>query len=145
VSVWTKKERVRNRHTGEYEEPDIKMMKEVERLLDIKGDAEEWRRQMISTIAAWAIDHPNEKVDASHVFAHLLKRIREAIFADKRPQIARLARNVMELVHEEEKGLDAQALAASKDVLSRLRDKFGYCDECAGDMVSMLVRKRFFE
>ncbi len=145
VSVWTKKERVRNRITGEYEEPDAKMMKEVERLLDIKGDAEEWRRQMISTIAAWAIDHPDEKVDSSHVFSHLLKRMREAIFADKRVQVARLARNVMELVHEEKSGLDAQTEALAKDVLARLRDKFGYCNECAGDMVSMLVRKRFFE
>ena len=145
VSVWTKKERVRNRITGEHEEPDAKMMKEVERLLDIKGDAEEWRRQMISTIAAWAIDHPSQQVDSSHVFSHLLRRMREAIFADKRVQVARLARNVMELVHEEKSGLDAQSEALAKDVLARLREKFGYCDECAGDMVSMLVRKRFFE
>jgi predicted Ser/Thr protein kinase len=145
VSVWTKKERVRNRHTGDYEEPDAKMMKEVERLLDIKGDAEEWRRQMISTIAAWAIDHPTEQVDSSKVFAHLLRRMREAIFADKRVQVARLARNVMELVHEEKSGLDPQSEALAKDVLSRLREKFGYCNECAGDMVSMLVRKRFFQ
>jgi len=34
VSVWVKKERIRNKITGEYEEPDAKMMKEVERLLD---------------------------------------------------------------------------------------------------------------
>ena len=53
-----KKERIRNKLTGEYEEPDEKMMREVERLLDVKGDAHEARKQMISAIAAWAIDHP---------------------------------------------------------------------------------------
>ena len=37
VSVWVKKERIRNRVTGEYEEPDEKMMREVERLLETKG------------------------------------------------------------------------------------------------------------
>ena len=145
VSVWVKKERVRNRHTGEYEEPDAKMMKEVERLLDIKGDADESRRQMISNIAAWAIDHPNERVDPSHVFAHLLRRMREAIFTDKRVQVAKLARNVVLYVRDEKSALDAQSIVLAKDVLTKLKKKYGYCDNCAGDMVSMLVRKRFFE
>ena len=41
VSVWVKKEKIRNRVTGEYEEPDERMMREVERLLGVKGGAEE--------------------------------------------------------------------------------------------------------
>ena len=61
VSVWTKRERIRNKLTGEYEEPDEKMMREVERLLEVKGDAHEARKQMISAIAAWSIDHPGRR------------------------------------------------------------------------------------
>ena len=38
MNVWTKKERIRNRLTGDYEDPDEKLMQEVERLLEIKGD-----------------------------------------------------------------------------------------------------------
>jgi predicted Ser/Thr protein kinase len=153
VSVWVKKERVLNRITGEYEEPDAKMMKEVERLLDVKGEADEWRKQMISTIAAWAIDHPGDRVETTRVFSHLLKRMREAIFADKRVQVAKLARNVVEIVRDERTkeeeakrgpSLDAHSRAAAQEVLVRLEEKFGYCRKCAGDMMSMLVRKRLF-
>ena len=54
VNVWTKKERIRNRLTGDYEEPDEKLMQEVERLLEVKGDVEEARRQLISGFAAWS-------------------------------------------------------------------------------------------
>lgn len=143
VSVWTKKERIRNRHTGEYEEPDESMMREVERLLDVKGSAEDARRQMISAIAAWAIDHPGQKVDARAVFPHFLKRIREAIFEGKRGEVARRARDIIVLVRDEGAGLDAAAKADARGVLDRLAERFAYCDYCAADMASMLVRKRY--
>ena len=38
VGVWVKKEKVRNRVTGAYEDPDERMMTEVETLLGVKGD-----------------------------------------------------------------------------------------------------------
>ena len=65
VSVWVKKERIRNRATGDYEEPDEKTMREVERLIEVKGDVQDARRALISGIAAWAIDHPGQKVEAA--------------------------------------------------------------------------------
>ena len=54
VSVWVKKERLYNRVMQRHEEPDDKMMAEVERLLDVRIEPDEWRRQLISAIAAWA-------------------------------------------------------------------------------------------
>ncbi len=143
VSVWTKKERIRNRVTGEYEEPDESMMREVERLLDIKGDAQEARKQMISAIAAWAIDHAGQKVEARIVFPQFLKRLRDAIFSDKRNEVARRARDIIVLVRDEGAGLDANAKRDAREVLDRLSQRFAYCDNCAADMASMLVRKRY--
>ena len=143
VSVWVKKERIRNRHTGEYEEPDEKIMNEVERLLDVKGEAHEARRQMISSIAAWAIDHPGMKIDTGTVFPHYLKRMREAIFADRRPQVARLARDIVILVRDDGTGLDSERKKAAEEAIEQLSARFGYCKECAGDASSVLLRRRF--
>lgn len=143
VSVWTKKERIRNRVTGEYEEPDESMMREVERLLDVKGDAQDSRRQMISAIAAWAIDHPGQKVEARAVFPHFSKRIREAIFEGKRPEVARSAKDIIVLVRDEGSGMDANSKRSARGVLDRLAERFSYCDNCATDMASMLLRKRY--
>jgi len=143
VSVWTKKERIRNKLTGAFEEPDEQMMREVERLLDVKGDVEDARKQMISTIAAWALDHEGEKVDVSLVFPDAVKRIREAIFAEKRGEIAKIARMCVALTREEGRGLDAAAKKAARSVLDSLAKRFGYCDECATDMASMVIRHRF--
>ena len=143
VSVWTKKERIRNKHTGDYEEPDEQMMREVERLLDVKGDAQEARKQMISGIAAWAIDHPGQKVEGRNVFPNFLRRLRDAIFSDKRVEIAKQARDIVVLVREEGAGLDEHRRKEVREVIAQLTSRFAYCDNCSADMASMLVRKRY--
>jgi predicted Ser/Thr protein kinase len=143
VSVWVKKERVRNRLTGEYEEPDEKTMSAVEHLLDVKGDVSDWRKGLISAIAAWAIDHPGLKVDGATVFPQHLRRMREAILNDRRPSVALLARDVVILLREQGSGLDKDRKRDAEAVIERMITRFGYCRSCAGDAVSMLVRKRF--
>jgi predicted Ser/Thr protein kinase len=144
VNVWTKKERMRNRLTGEYEDPDEKLMQEVERLLEVKGDTETTRRQIISGFAAWSLDHPGEKADAATVFPNYLRRIREAVLADRKPAVARLTRDLVILVRESGAGLDAQRRKDADQALVRLRT-LGYCESCAGDAASSLLRRRFQE
>jgi predicted Ser/Thr protein kinase len=143
VSVWTKKERIRNRVTGEYEEPDEKMMREVERLLDIKGEAHEMRKQMISAIAAWAIDHPGQKVDPSVVFPNNLKRMRDTIFGERRPAVAQRAKDIEVVVRDEGTGLDALRKKNAEATIERLVERYAYCRNCAADAASVLVRRRF--
>ena len=143
VSAWVKKERLFNRVTRQYEEPDEATMGEVERLLDVKAEPAEARGQIIGAIAAWAIDHPGQKVDAANVFPQHLRRMREAIFADKRPEIAALARDVVILVREEGTGLDAERRKRAVTAIERLTSRFGYCKHCASDASSLLLRKRF--
>jgi predicted Ser/Thr protein kinase len=143
VNVWVKKERLYNRVMQRHEEPDDKMMAEVERLLDVKIEADEWRRQLISAIAAWAIDHPGQKVDATVVFPQHLRRMREAIFGDRRQEVANIARDVVLVVREEGVGLDAERRREAEGTIERLIARFGYCRSCAGDVASLLVRKRF--
>jgi predicted Ser/Thr protein kinase len=145
VSVWVKKERLYNRITQRYEEPDEKMMAEVERLLEMKGDAQEWRRQLISGIAAWALDHPGQKVDPATVFPQHLKRMREAIFADRRRAVAELARDIVLLVREEGASLDGERRQDAEGTVERMTARFQYCRECAADAASLLIRRRFHD
>lgn len=145
VSVWTKNEKIRNKLTGDYEEPDEAMMQEVERLLDVKVDAAEARRQTISTIAAWAIDHPDEPLEALRVFPSAVQKLRDAIFADKRPAVAAVTRDMETLVRDEGRGLDGARRRAAQRVLDALIGEHGYCSDCAGDMAGWVIRRRFAE
>ncbi|HEY6464316.1 MAG TPA: serine protein kinase PrkA [Polyangiaceae bacterium] len=145
VSAWVKKERLYNRVTQRYEDPDEKMMVEVERLLDAKIDPGEWRKQFISAIAAWALDHPGQRVDPAKVFPQHLRRMREVIFSDRKKDVARIGRNVVLLVRDEGAGLDADARQEAQGAVDQLVARFAYCRECAADMCTLLVRKRFHD
>ena len=100
------------------------------------------RKELISQIAVWAINHPNDRVEPLKVFPHLLKRMKDAIFASRLPRVAAVARDVMLLVREDGQGLDSARTKAATEAIDRLRTK-GYCEHCAADMTSMLVRRRF--
>ncbi|MBK8216792.1 MAG: serine protein kinase PrkA [Myxococcales bacterium] len=143
VSVWVKRERIRNKVTGELEEPDENMMREVEKLLDLKGDAAEARRGVIGAIAAWAIDHPGEKIDPKVVFPGSIARMRDAVFAGKRGVIVKLVRDITTFVRDGGSGLDDARRAEVRGVLDRLASMFGYCDACAADAAASLAATRF--
>jgi serine protein kinase len=145
VGVWVKKEKVRNRVTGAYEDPDERMMSEVEALLGVKGDPSDYRRGLISAIAAWAIDHPGAKIDNAVVFGMQTKKLRDAVFAERRKQIAHLARDIMLVLSEQAAGMTEDRKAEARAANERMKHIYGYCDDCARDTASSLVRWRYAE
>jgi serine protein kinase len=143
VSFWTKKEKLRNPMTGQYEDPDERLMKEVETLLGSPDKAEDVRNGLINTIAAYAIDHPDQGVDHAKVFAPQLRRLREAVFGERRSAVAKLCRDMLLLLKENGDGLDAARRGAAERAVERLKSQFGYEDGSASDAAVALVRERF--
>ena len=142
VSFWLKKEKLRNPMTGQYEEPDERLMNEVETLLGSRDKAEDQRHGLINKIAAWAIDHPDQPVDHATVFGPQLRRLREAVFGERRSAVAKLCRDVVLLLKEEGSGLDAARRAAAERAVAQLKTRFGYQDSSASDAAVALVRER---
>jgi predicted Ser/Thr protein kinase len=143
VNSWLKHEKLRNPITGQYEEPDQRLMQEVETLLGSANQPEELRHSLISTIAAWAIDHPDQPLDHTRIFAPQLRKLREAVFAERRVAVARLTRDLLILLRQEGTGLDEARKNAARRALAELKSRFGYEDVSAGDAVTVLVSERF--
>lgn len=153
VGVWVKGEKIRNPHTGEYESADERLMREVETLLGVKTKVEDHRRGLISTIAAWAIDHPGEKIVNAVVFPQPIRKLREAVFSDRRRAVALVVDEMVTILRArreggEQKGLDDRLSADHErdalHVLGRLRE-MGYCESCALDAGSAILRARYAE
>lgn len=143
VSFWVKGEKIRNPVTGQYEEPNERMMSEVEAVLGTVDKPEQLRHSLINRVAAWAIDHPGEPVDHARVFAAQLRRLREAAFVERRAAVAKLCRDVMLLTREEGAGLSDQQRGQASDALEQMRTRFGYEDSSSADAAVALVRERF--
>lgn len=153
VGVWVKGEKIRNPHTGEFENPDERMMREVEALLGVRTKHEDHRRGLISTIAAWAIDHPGQKIVNSVVFPQQIRKLRDAVFTERRKGVALLVRDLVTLLRDAQSDgkaekdwgdLREEERKNATRALERLRG-MGYCDRCALDAASALLRARFAE
>jgi serine protein kinase len=145
VSHWVKGEKVQNAVTGQLEPPDERLMQEVEALLKSPDDTRERRHVLISNIAAWAIEHPEGPIEQSPVFVSYLRRLRDAVFGERRVAVARLVRDIAILVRGSGTGLDATQKRAAQRCLDTLCERFGYEPESAADAAAALVRERYGE
>jgi predicted Ser/Thr protein kinase len=143
VNFWIKNEKLRNPVTGQHEDPDERLMREVEQLLGGPDKPEQFRHGLINSIAAWAIDHPGERVDNTRVFPAHLRKLREAVFSERRVAVARLSRDLVVLVKEEGSGLDESQKKAARELLEELYRRYGYEQSSATDAAIALVRERF--
>jgi predicted Ser/Thr protein kinase len=154
VSLWVKGETTRNPHTGAYEKADERLMREVEGLLGVAaGKHEEHRRGLISFIAAWAIDHPNEKVVNDLVFPDHLRKMREAVFTERRKPVALLVRDLVRVLREKQeataergadKDLGETRRREAAEMLARLVT-LGYDEDSALDAATAVLQARFAE
>lgn len=142
VSAWVKKEKVRNTVTGKDEDPDESLMKEVESLLDVKGEAKEHREMIISMIAAWAIDNPGNDPSIDTIFPDHVSHLRRAAYERRRKPFAALMMDVITLVRDDGAGLAPSRRNAAQQMVERM-EPMGYEAVSAADALSALVRGRY--
>jgi predicted Ser/Thr protein kinase len=143
VSYWVKKEKVPNPITGRDEDPDEDMMAEVERILQVSGRRDEFRREVISRIGAWSIDHPRQKPDYDAIFPRPIAELREAFFDERKKQVRKINEDLLVFLADGPDRMQPDAAAAAGATLATLKSRFGYCDNCAKDAVLALIRKRY--
>ncbi len=142
VSAFVKGEKTRNLVTGKDVDADENLMGEVETLLDVQGEAKHHRDLTISTIAAWAIDHPGEAPEVDVIFPNHVKRLERAAFDKLRKPFSQLMHNIVSLLHHDSAGLEAGAARAAKETADRLQ-ALGYNEHSAGDAASAMIRERY--
>ncbi len=143
VGHQVKGEKVRNPVTGDYEEPDEQLMRQVEETYGVEEDeAEAFRRDVVGRIAAFAIDHPGEPVDPAEVLRDLVERVRAAFFVDRRRQLARLLRDLLYVLDGRD-GLEAPRREAAEALFETLRERFGYEACCARVAFAELLEARY--
>ncbi len=145
VSAWVKGERLYDRTTRQEIDADEKLMREIEGLLGNRGEVKETRQSFISSIAAWAIDHPGAPIDAVVVFPNMMKTIRDAVFAQRKPAISTLLRDVTRLLYDSAAVFEGARGQECGAVILRLETRLGYGRAAAAELCSNLLRKRYPE
>jgi predicted Ser/Thr protein kinase len=144
VSAWVKGEKIRNKVTGRDEDADAKMMREVEELLSVDGEAKEHRETVLSMIAAWAIDHPGQEPRAGEIFPGDVERMQTAAFNKLRRPFAMLLRALVTHLRGEGAGLESTPRREAEAMAQRLIT-MGYEPASASDAASALLRDRYVD
>ena len=144
VSLWIKGERYRDPLTGKYEDPDETLFRRIEDILEVK-DAKEFRRNLISVVAAYSIDHPGEPLDPANIFPRHLDRVKEAYFTERRSLIASMLRDILVLLSDAASPpvLEADNKRAAEAALERFLNDSKYCRNCARACLGELLKARY--
>jgi predicted Ser/Thr protein kinase len=145
VSHWVKGEKLRNPVTGAYEPPDEQRMAELEKIVMPSGDdRRNFRRGLISAIGAFRLDHPDaSEIDYAAIFPDLFRRLRDHYFEERKRQLRRNREDVLRYLSDERSSLDEKARGRVADTLRTMRERYGYCEQCAQDAVLFLMRRRY--
>ncbi len=142
VSQSIKGEKVYNRRTSKYEEPDEKFMTETEALFDVEEDDEEFRQGLISSIAAFSIDNPGQKVEYSKVFPNLFSRMKRSFYEDRDRTVRKILDHLINYFDDRRAALTSSETASVETTLTNLR-RHGYTDESAREAVAFLRSNRY--
>jgi predicted Ser/Thr protein kinase len=141
-----KNEKVHNPVTNLDENPDEGLMRAVEESLGVTlAEKDEYRRGVMSRIAAWAIEHPGQKLLLAAVLPGQLRRLQESYFEKQGQKVAAIARHALKVLDggAAAAGLDAERRAEGERLVEGLVSRYGYCRACARDAVARLLIGRY--
>ncbi|HZZ71334.1 MAG TPA: serine protein kinase [Pirellulales bacterium] len=125
VKAYTQREKVRNKFTGMYDEPDERLMRSIEEKIDIPDSRkDDFRREIMNYIAALLMDGRTFDYKTNE---RLYKALELKLFEDQKDTI--------KLTSLVSKVVDADTQAKIDVVKARLIRDFGYDEESATDIL----------
>jgi serine protein kinase len=129
LKAYTQREKVRNKYTGQYEEPDERLMRSIEEKIGIsESRKDDFRKEIMNYIGALAIEG---KVFDYKTNDRLRKALELKLFEDQKDSI-KLTSLISSVVDKDtQEKIDV--------VKTRLKKDYGYCDVCASDVLSFVA------
>ena len=128
VKAYTQKEKVRNKYTGQDEEPDERLMRSIEEKIEIpESRKEDFRREVMNYIGALAIEGKTFNYKTN---ARLQRALELKLFEDQKDSI-KLSSLVTNIV-------DAETQKKIDVVKQRLIRNYGYNEESATDVLNFV-------
>jgi serine protein kinase len=129
VKAYTQRQKVKNKYTGQDEEPDERLMRSVEEKIDIPDSRkDDFRREVMNYIGALAVEGKKFYFRSNE---RLQKALELKLFEDQKDTI-KLTSLVSGVV-------DKDTQEKIDIVKSRLVKGYGYCSTCAADVLSFVA------
>ena len=129
IKAYTQKEKVRNKYTGLYEEPDERLMRAIEEKIDIpESRKDDFRREIMNYIGALAIEGKTFNYRTNE---RLHKALELKLFEDQKDSIK--LKNLVSSV------VDKETQEKIDVVKQRMIKNYGYCEICSTDVLNFVA------
>jgi serine protein kinase len=129
IKAYTQKEKVKNKYTGEYEEPNEQLMRSIEEKIEIpESRKDDFRREIMNYIGALAVEG---KVFEYTTNERLHRALERKLFEDQKDTI--------KLTSLVSKVIDKETQEKIDVVKHRLIKNYGYCEICATDVLNFVA------
>ncbi len=129
VKAYTQKEKVRNKYTGQDEEPDERLMRSIEEKIEIpESRKDDFRREIMNYIGAMSLE--GKKFDYK-TNERLYRALELKLFEDQKDFI-KLTSLVTSVI-------DKQTQEKIDIVKARMIKNYGYCDICSNDVLNYVA------
>jgi len=132
-------DKVRNPSSGEWEEPNRKLLESVEKHLQTGSDVDEFRKNLVTKAAAWSLDHPGEKLDYAAAFRDVHTQLHRSFYAERRKAVHRVLESVLRLGTDDEAALPPDQKSRATSTMDALCST-GYCPRCAKEVAAFVLR-----
>jgi serine protein kinase len=141
LSSLLKKEKIKNPITGAYEDPDHALLKEFESIVGAPTEEEartQFRRNLITQIGAWSLDHPNESMDYFKVFPEMKTKMEKHFYEGQKTLLQKMHTALKQFgTDHEDPNSEGSKLASL--TIENMQKKFGYSVDGAKEVIGFLM------
>lgn len=156
VSYLQKNEKIWNEKTKSHETPDTGLMAELERIWQAGTDVDRFRRDLVSRVGAWRVEHPGSTIPWRQLFPKLISTLEEDYYSKQKARVERQLSHCLAVLASEKSpndpnipgegllgGLSASDVARARETLEKFRSQHGYPSASLGETLVALRKYRY--
>jgi serine protein kinase len=144
VSNLLKRQKLLDKITGNYIDPDQEFMREVEAsILAENEDRDEFRKSVIGRIGAWGLEHAGQTPDYRRLFPRYVEKMEEEYYQQRRKVIAKNIMSTLRYLAEDLGNMPEEEIGIAKRTVETMKSRFGYPEACTAECASYLLKTRY--
>jgi hypothetical protein len=118
-------------------------MQQVEKSLGIESDADRFRQNVMTKIGAWSLDHRGERPEYTAIFPEHFDTLHKGYYEQQRRRVKRIIGDALKVLADESPTLSPEDAAAVRKTMEALTQRYGYCEACRREALTLLARHRY--
>jgi predicted Ser/Thr protein kinase len=144
-------EKIKNRITGRNEEADDTLMHEFENFIGVSGDIDDFRKNLISRLGAWTVEHPHRDIGRTlpyaEIFPDLMEKLRNKHHEQQIAKIRAMGEHLIDVNALANEVASGTSLSESAQMAIRayrgLQERFHYGPLGAKEALVELIKAKY--